>query len=117
MARRKSPGDAPALPLTGGTRAKVGAVERAAYADVRALRELNMLGPGTDALVAAYRKAGRLLDRADDAGKPWDAFAAIRELRATRVELAPTVATLEADDMDRILEELAALIREDRDAS
>ena len=114
MARRKpDPTANPTLPGT-AKREPAGTVERAAASDLRALRDLDLLGPGSDALAAAYRRAAREVDRAERRRDAWAGFAAIRELRSTRLELAPMSANIADDDLDNVLAEVAALLNADR---
>jgi hypothetical protein len=115
MARRKTdPTTAPELPLTGGKREPIGTVERAAAADVRELRRLELVGSGVTALEAAYRRAAKEIDRAGRARDVWAGLAAIRELRATRLELGPVVNPMSGDDVDDLLEQVAAMLRAQR---
>lgn len=92
-------------------REPVGTVERAAGKDLRELRDLDMLTTGTTALAAAYRRAARDVDRADRARDPWAAASAMRELRALRLELAPTASPLAGDGLSELLSDIAEVVR------
>lgn len=74
------------LSLDGGSRTR-GVVERACEADLRELRLAGTLPPGTAAIQAAYRSAGREVDRAKAEGDRWGEIGASRELRALREQL------------------------------
>lgn len=95
-------------------REPIGTVERAASSDLRELRDLGMLTTGTSALAAAYRRAARDTDRAERKQDPWASASAMRELRALRLELAPTAAPLAGDGLSDLLEEIARTIAEQR---
>lgn len=64
-----------------------GVVERACEADIRELGLLGTIPPGTAAIQAAYRAAGREVDRAKAEGDRWGEIGASRELRALRDQL------------------------------
>jgi hypothetical protein len=98
-------------------REPVGVVERAAAADLRELRELGMLTTATAALAAAYRRAARDADRADRERDPWKAASAMRELRALRLEIAPTAAPLAGDGLSDLLESIAQVVRDNRETA
>lgn len=89
-------------------------VERAAREDVRRLRELGVITTATEALAVAYKRAARDCDRADRARDVWAATAAMRELRALRLELAPTSTALEGDQLSTLLSEISAVVRSER---
>lgn len=114
MPRKSRPtSDAPALPFA-VKREPTGTVEKAAAADLRELRELGMLTTGTTALAAAYRRAARDVDRAERARDPWASASAMRELRALRLELAPTASPLAGDTLGDLLTEIADVVRSSR---
>lgn len=96
-------------------REPIGTVEKAAARDLRQLEELGMMTTGTTALAATYRRAARMADRAEREHNAWAAATAMRELRATRLELAPTAAPLAGDGLTDLLESIAQVVRENRE--
>lgn len=111
---RKQTAGAEVLPF-GVKREPVGTVEKAAMADLRELHELGMLTTGTSALTAAYRRAARECDRAERKRDPWASASAMRELRALRLEIAPTAAPLAGDGLAELLEQIADVVRTQRE--
>lgn len=85
MAKRQTRGQQ-ALDATAPRRSR-GVVERACEDDLRELRIAGTLPPGTAAIQAAYRTAGREIDRAKAEGDRWGEIGASRELRALREQL------------------------------
>jgi len=112
---RRSPNDN-VLPFA-IKREPVGTVEKAATKDLRDLRELGMLTTGTTALAAAYRRAARDADRAERLRDPWAAASAMRELRALRLEIAPTASPLAGDGLAELLEDIAQVVADARRTS
>ena len=113
MTRKSSSSDQGTLALT-IKREPVGTVERAAAADLKELRTLGMMTTATTALAAAYRRAARDTDRADRERDPWKAASAMRELRALRLEIAPTASPLAGEGLSELLESIADVVRENR---
>lgn len=111
MTRRKQDSSLP-FPVE---REPVGTVEKAAAADLRELRELGMLSTGTGALCAAYRRAARDADRAERKRDPWASASAMRELRALRLEIAPTASPLTGDTLSELLDDIARVVAESRE--
>lgn len=99
----------------GMKREPVGTVEKAAAADLKELRSLGMMTTATSALAAAYRRAARDADRADRERDPWKAASAMRELRALRIEIAPTASPLAGEGLSELLESIADVVRENRE--
>lgn len=112
MAVRRAAGQAS---LFAADDAPAGPVERAAMRDLRDLRDLGLLGVAATALQAAYRAAAREVDRARRAGDTWAATAAIRELRTTRVELAPMAAPVDHAQVDGLLDRLIERLDAERE--
>lgn len=108
MARKAKQTDELPLPQS---REKLGPTERAAQGDLRELRRLDMLTTGTSALTVAYRLAARDVDRAERKSDAWAAASAMRELRALRLEIAPTAAPLAGDGLGELLGDIADVIR------
>lgn len=96
-------------------REPIGTVEKAAASDLRELRDLGMLTTATTALAAAYRRAARDVDRAERSRDHWAAASAMRELRALRLELAPTSSPLAGDGLEDLLSEISSLVRGNRE--
>lgn len=113
--RSKSKGQDNVLPFA-VKREPIGTVEKAAAADLRELGSLGMLTTATSALAAAYRRAARDVDRAERARDPWAAASAMRELRALRLEIAPTASPLAGDGLQELLEQITQVVRDSRRA-
>jgi hypothetical protein len=103
------------LTLVGGKREPIGTVEKAAAADLRELSILGMLTTATTALAAAYRRAARDVDRAERQRDPWAAASAMRELRALRLEIAPTASPLAGEGLSDLLQQISEVVRGERD--
>ena len=110
MSSRKSQGS-----LFPVKREPVGMAEKAAQKDLRELRALDMLTTGTEALQVAYKRSARLVDRAERAADTWAATAAMRELRAIRLELAPLASPLAGDGLTDLLESITDIVTADRE--
>lgn len=91
-------------------RETAGPAERAAAKDLKALRALDMLTTGTEALQVSYRRAARFVDRAERAGDAWAATTAMRELRAVRLELAPLASPLAGDGLTDLLDSITTIV-------
>ena len=113
MAARRASSEQNVLPFK-VKREPIGTVERAAAADLRELRDLGMLTTATTALQTAYRRAARDADRADRERDPWKAASAMRELRALRLEIAPTASPLAGDGLSELLDSIAQVVRDAR---
>ena len=98
-------------------REPVGTVERAAGKDLAELKALGMMTTATSALAASYRRAARDVDRSDKNRDPWAAASAMRELRALRLELAPTASPLAGDSLGDLLSNIADVVRQQRETS
>lgn len=75
-----------------------------------------MLATGTGALEAAYKRAAREVDRAERKRDPWAAASAMRELRALRLEIAPTVSPMSGDDVADLLSNIAEIVERQRES-
>ena len=109
---RKRPPAQDTLPLTGGARYRPGTVERAVQADVRQLRAMELLPPGVEALVQAYRLVGREFDRSERELDRWGKLGAARELRSLREDIGSLAPLPIDDEFDDQIERLAAALRD-----
>jgi uncharacterized membrane protein YcjF (UPF0283 family) len=83
-------------------------VERAASADLRALRAEQLIPPGCAALEAAYRLMAREVDRAEREHDRYGKINTVRELVRVRQVLAGTDAVADAATLDELHADLAA---------
>lgn len=97
--------------LDAGSRT-VGTVERACATDLAELRKAGTLPPGTAAIQAAYRVAGREVDRAKREGDRWGELGASRELRALREQLGIDRPQTTGDERAAFLERMSATIHD-----
>ena len=100
----------PRLPGT-ASRAKRGVVERAAGADLTALRREDVLPTGSEALQAAFRLLAREVDRADLEQDRYGKINATRELRNVRQALGSLDPTAGDAELDKLLASVSTALR------
>lgn len=108
MTRKKTNGQQrlPAVPA-GGRRSQ-GTVERHASSDVRALKALEVLPPGTDALQSIYRALGRTFDEAIADNDRYGRINTAREMLRVREALSPIAVAAGGMSIEEMLAEINA---------